>query len=712
MSRSIAQLPLSRASLSRAKRFTSGYLDRYRVAHLSGILSLIMVLTACGTATHVSTKRDVTTTATVKLVKEDHAALTVLVGSVPMTLDSHLQVGESYASKMIDSLIWPSPFLVMPGNIPQLDTSVVSSAVVTKLDPETVVYTINPSAVWSDGKPVIAEDFIRLWHAVMMSSSWRPDIGYRDIASVTGNPGGKTVTVVFEKPYGEWSGLFNNLLPSSLYPTSTTSASSGLARASSTSGTGSTGSASGTGGVISASNGLASNVGNGQASLSGVSGGIGQEFPLLNSALVASPTHPLVSAGPFQVVEFTPGQNIVLESNPRWWGAVPSVSKIVIEGLRTNANATLQSSSYDLAYLDAFDQNSLAQVTMQGNATSMVRQGPEEMQMLFNLASGQLTSSLPFRDGLAKIINRPGLVSQVVDPILPGSAPADNYLYANGQSGYVADSAGYNHPHPKDASSLFRALGMKIAPPGLPGAGTWMLNASPVVLSIAWNVNDPWANQAGTLIASQLYSAGFEVRTLPVAQSVLDNSIIPSGDYTMVLMPVETGPFPSRMEGMYTPLPSSLTSPSSSSSSPSPSSPVSTSSVSSVSPASPPLPSASSTSPGYSIPSSPQDGSLPLVYGNGSRIDVNNFYDPAVSVLFSRAERHMNPMRSAPVYQQVDMLLWHDMPSLPLFTIPVITVHRNWIAGVSSDVDGPGPFFDLAEWQILAVQATKVANNH
>ncbi len=675
---------------SRAGRLASGCIHRHCVASLSVTLSLTMVLAACGAATHVATNRDVTTMATVKLVKEGHAALTVLVDSVPTTLDSHLQVGGNYASKMIDSLIWPSPFLVMPGNIPQLDTSIVSSAVVTKLDPETVVYTINPSAVWSDGSPVTAEDFIQLWHAIMMSSSWRPDIGYRDIASVTGNPGGKTVTVVFGKPYGEWSSLFNNLLPGSLYPTGA-SGSSGVSGASA--------SASGASRATSVSASLASKVGAGQASLSGASGGIGQEFPLLNSALVASPTHPLVSAGPFQVVGFTPGKSIVLDSNPRWWGPVPSVSKIVIEGFRANANATLQSSSYDLAYMDTFDQNSLAQVTMQGNATNMVRQGPEEMQMLFNLASGQLTSSLPFRDGLAKIINRPDLVSQVVDPILPGSAPAGNYLYANGQSGYVSDSAGYDHPHPKDASSLFRALGMKIAPPGLPGAGTWMLNASPVVLSIAWNVNDPWANQAGALIASQLYSAGFEVRTLPVTQSVLDNSILPSGGYTMVLMPVETGPFPSRMEGMYAPLPTSIASPISSTPSIFPTSPTS------------PTSSTPSTSPGYSAPSSPQGGSLPLVYGNGGRIDVNNFYDPAVSVLFSRAERHMNPMRSAPVYQQVDMLLWHDMPSLPLFTIPVITVHRNWIAGVSSDADGPGPFFDLAEWQILGVQATKATDN-
>ncbi len=637
----------------------SGHLNRHGIAPSVVILCLVMLLAACGTATHTSERQDVTTT-TVKLVKESNAAMTVLVDSVPMTLDGHLQVGGNYASKMIYSLIWPSPFVVMPGNVPQLDTLVVSSAVVTRLDPETVVYTINPSAVWSNGQPITAEDFIQLWHSVIRSSGWRPDIGYRDIASISGDPGGKTVTVVFAKPYGGWSGLFDNLLPVDLYPPTAGASQSGVgAGAGAGAGTSQTGS-----GASTESN---PNTNAGQVSLPGAPDlSISQEFPSLSSDLLASQSHPLISGGPFQVVEFIPGQKIVLDSNPHWWGPPPNVSKIIIEGLGSDATSTLQSSSYDLAYLGNFDQNSLAQVTTQGNVTSMVKQGPEEMQMLFNLGSGQLTGSLPFRDGLAKIINRPYLVSQVIDPILPGSLPAGNYLYANSQAGYVSDSTGYNHPHLKDAYSLFQALGMKMTPLGLPGEGTWTLNGSPVVLSIAWNVNDPWANQAGVLIASQLYSAGFEVRTLPVTEPVFDNSILPSGSYSMALMPVETGPFPSRMEGMYVPL--------------SKSSPFASS----------------------------RGGTLPLVYGNGDRIDVNDFYDPAVSVLFSHAEIHMNPMRSAPVYQQVDMLLWHDMPALPLFSIPVMTVYRNWITGISNDADGPGPFFDLAEWQIFGVQPGKI----
>ena len=37
--------------------------------------------------------------------------------------------------------------------------------------------------------------------------------GYRDIKSISGSNGGKTVTVVFKSPYSDWEGLFANLIP-------------------------------------------------------------------------------------------------------------------------------------------------------------------------------------------------------------------------------------------------------------------------------------------------------------------------------------------------------------------------------------------------------------------------------------------------------------------------------------------------------------------
>ncbi|MHB8262314.1 MAG: ABC transporter substrate-binding protein [Acidimicrobiales bacterium] len=591
------------------------------------LLAVMLLASGCSIPGKHHASRSTVPHVSVKLVSEKNAWVNIVVSQVPMTLDSHLQVGHSGAMEMVDSLIWPSPFVIMPGAIPQLDTLVASSAVVSRLDPETVVYTINPAATWSDGVPVSAADFIQLWRTVMASDQLRLDVGYRDIASVTSTSGGKAVTVVFSKPYGEWNSLFNNLLPASLYASSTTpaAASSPLS--------------------------IALPV---------------WQFPVLGSTAVTSAAHPLVSGGPYQVIGFTPGKEIILDRNPHWWGPAPTVSHIVIRSVGNGSSVagTLGSSTYDLAYLDKFGQSSLAQATTQANATSFVKYGTTEMQMLFNLASGSLTGSLPLRIGLASLIDRSAIVSQVVNPVLPMSKPAGNFLFANRQSGYVANGAGYNHPHPHRAAGIFQALGMRRVGRKAPGSGSWTLNGVPVVLNIAWDVNDPWAEQAGPLIASELFAAGFEVRTVPVSGTRLVRDILPSGGYSIALMPVKTSPFPSRMEGSYVPLPVQPT-----------------------------------VRGAASVPGTPRR--YPE-YGDGLRQDLNSFFDPAAGILFSQAERHMNPMRSAPVYQQINDLLWHDMPSLPLFTVPVLTVHRNWISGIASDASGSGPFFDISEWQLFA----------
>ncbi|MCL4434818.1 MAG: ABC transporter substrate-binding protein [Actinobacteria bacterium] len=623
------------------------------------LVAAMLVISGCSVPGQHHARQSTASSVPVKLVKERSAQVNIVVGQVPMTLDSHLQSGHSEAMGMVDSLIWPSPFVVMPGSIPQLDTLVTTSAVIVHLNPETVVYTINPAATWSDGVPITAMDFIRLWKTVMASDTSRPDTGYRDIASIASTSGGKTVTVAFSKPYGEWNSLFNNLIPAGLYvssaPLSSSSSSSsaplsGPTSATSRLSTGATGTARAPATAVPATPGTPAV----------------WRLPALGNTTVASAARPLVSGGPFQVVGFTPGREIILDRNPHWWGPVPVVSHVTIRsaGSGSSVAGTLGSSSYDLAYLDHFGQPSLAQATMQADATSFVKDSTTEMQILFNLASGSLTGSLPFRTGLASLINRPAIVSQVVDPVLPGSKPASNFLYASSRPGYVADGAGYNHPHPRRAAGIFQALGMRqIAGQG-PDTGYWVLDGVPVVLNIVWDVNDPWAEQSGPLIASELFAAGFTVRTMPVSGTRLLRNVLPSGGYNIALMPVKTSPFPSRMEGSYIPLPAY-----------------------------------SAPSGSVSVPAPPRR--YPE-YGDGLRQDLNSFYDPAVGILFSRAERHMNPMRSAPVYRQIDELLWHDMPSLPLFTIPVLTVYRNWIAGIGSDVSGSGPFYDISEWQLFA----------
>jgi peptide/nickel transport system substrate-binding protein len=105
----------------------------------------------------------------------------------------------------------------------QLNTDIVTGAELTSTDPQTVVFTINPKATWSDGVPVDADDFIYNWQIARTGATdvdGSPIQGFNDaladsIASVTGSDSGKTVTAVFKQPNVEWKfgRVFNILIP-------------------------------------------------------------------------------------------------------------------------------------------------------------------------------------------------------------------------------------------------------------------------------------------------------------------------------------------------------------------------------------------------------------------------------------------------------------------------------------------------------------------
>src|SRR5580693_6433879 len=106
------------------------------------------------------------------------------------------------ATDEVLSLVLPSAFT--PGSLstPVGDTPVVAQAEVVSLNPQTVVYTIAPGATWPDGTAFSAQDLIRTWQERRVDALVA-DLGYRDVASMTPNPAGTTLTVVFSSPYSD-----------------------------------------------------------------------------------------------------------------------------------------------------------------------------------------------------------------------------------------------------------------------------------------------------------------------------------------------------------------------------------------------------------------------------------------------------------------------------------------------------------------------------
>ena len=114
-----------------------------------------------------------------------------------------------------------SPYIAQPDGSVALNTNLLTSAKLTSSSPQTMVYQVNPKAVWSDGTPINAADFIYNWLAqsgVDPNVSAASSSGYSDIASIVGSgTNDQTVTVTFAPGMvdPDWQGMFD-LLPAHL----------------------------------------------------------------------------------------------------------------------------------------------------------------------------------------------------------------------------------------------------------------------------------------------------------------------------------------------------------------------------------------------------------------------------------------------------------------------------------------------------------------
>jgi len=73
--------------------------------------------------------------------------------------------GAVSTSATLLSSVLPSAYTMSSGLAAQVNSSLLLSVETTSTSPLTIQYVINPAAVWSDGVPVSADDFIYAWQS-------------------------------------------------------------------------------------------------------------------------------------------------------------------------------------------------------------------------------------------------------------------------------------------------------------------------------------------------------------------------------------------------------------------------------------------------------------------------------------------------------------------------------------------------------------------
>ncbi|MFM8776063.1 MAG: ABC transporter substrate-binding protein, partial [Actinomycetota bacterium] len=76
----------------------------------------------------------------------------------------------------------------------------------------TITYDINPDAVWDDGSPITAADFIATWEASLNTPGSISTSGYDQVTAVAAGASDKQVVATLKAVYAPWRGLFGSLI--------------------------------------------------------------------------------------------------------------------------------------------------------------------------------------------------------------------------------------------------------------------------------------------------------------------------------------------------------------------------------------------------------------------------------------------------------------------------------------------------------------------
>ncbi len=463
-------------------------------------LVIILIIGAVALVDHLGSHRisQVDQPATSQLVAATGGSTTVEFDRPWSGFNPNTPGGATSGTPALLSSVLPSAYVINSKLVPQVNADLLLSVEATSTSPLTIQYVINPKAVWSDGVPVTADDFVYAWESQRgdgVNADGQPDqvastLGYDDVSSVNPSHAGKTVTVVFSTPYTDWRDLFDHMVPAH----------------------------------------IARRV------------GWNHGFDTFNPSIE-------LSAGPYLLHSAT-DQEAVLTRNPRWWGTPAVLDRVTVRvaddqaswvgALAADNQAVTQPTSFDLRGLDA--------VSSLPNTQSLIKGSLDLLDLEFNVTAAP-TSHPAVRQAIAHAIDRTSLLARVFGTIDPDLVVNQDHLATPIQSSYSPSSAAgeYTAPDLDATDRLLRSVGFH-----RDALGDYVdADGKALTLRLAVEEGDPWINQVASGISAQLHAAGIDVVTLPVAGTAGLASVVATNAYDMALVTRVGSPFPTATAGWY-----------------------------------------------------------------------------------------------------------------------------------------------------------------
>jgi peptide/nickel transport system substrate-binding protein len=403
--------------------------------------------------------------------------------------------GNVFETGMVTKNILPYTYYTTPDLKPVLDTDYVESASVTSTNPMVVTYKLNPKAVWSDGTPFSADDFIYNWK--VQNGKDCPDCaaastaGYDQMSSVVGSDGGKTVTATFSKPFTDWKQNWSS--SGAMYP----------------------------------------------AHIAAQHGDTTTPAGLAASFKWFGETVPTWTGGPWKIDNFQDKVSVTEVPNPAWWGAKPRLSRVIFRVITdaTQEPTALQNNEVQVLYPQP-QVDLVNQIKNLPNVSSYIGLGLTWEHFDLNLKNPAL-AQLPLRQALFTAVDVQGMINKTVGQFTNKVKPLLNHNFMPGQDGYkdVMTSTGQGTGNIDNAKKILTDAGYKIDN----GKLIDPKGAAVPDMRIRYTVGNQIRQNESELFAQAAKQLGVTVNVVPTDD--LGNTLS-SGDFDIIVFAWVASPYP------------------------------------------------------------------------------------------------------------------------------------------------------------------------
>jgi len=458
----------------------------------------------------------------------------------------------------------------------------VSSAKATS---KTLTYTIKPNANWYWGGkklPVTYKDFVYTWKNIVDPKN---DVvgrdGYDQITGYT-HKGAKQITFKWKKPYADWQDLFGGVYPS--------------------------------------------------AALAGV------DFNKTWTNCICGSDGKPVSDGPYYLSNYTKGQGSTLLRNPFWYGKKPALKQVVFK-IITDTNTEVQAmrgGEVD-AINPTFGINLLPLKSTPGVSYNQVPGlFQEHIDIQFGKQGQPLLRAPWMRQALMMGIDRTSIIKTVYGQLAGNTAPLDNIVYYQSDSGYRPDFHKWNYNQTKALALLKKHCTGGPSSPNPNNDNYWTCSGFPAKFRYTWTASNATRTTQEAIVKAQLRAIGIQVtdNSLP-ANVVFGPTGIPSSNYDLANFAWVTSPDPA----------------------------------------------------GY-VP----------IWGCGGESNYMTYCNRAATKLLEQSDVTLDPEKRASLFQQADKMFANDIPTIPLYSRPNPLIWKTSLLGLKNNASLTGFAWNLEQW--------------